>query len=429
MFEQMRWPAWGKHRKWLVLLGLTLVAYVAAMNRAQAFFWLIPALLTATLLTGYFWPRWLVRRLEVTRQGPSRAQEGAVVQFEVQVHNPGRLPRFMVELIDHLPFTDLSGGSLPTGTPQWLGMLNHLPGRRTVMFQVPVPCEKRGFYTLGPVGLASSFPLGLSEARVLCGHAQQTLTVYPDVFSVLHLPLRGAPSQIHRGGYQLPEGSGAAEFSGLREYRRGDNPRHIHWPTTARLNELMVREFEPLASACVFLLLDQTQAANVGVGRHTTFEYAVRIAASLARTACENGIRTRLAGSGSGAMGGVAAFGNVHYQQLLDALAVVDSRAEQTYGAWLAALAPSGLRGETAVVFLSSTRTNWPDTLQALVVLSARGMHLWAVVFDVPSFSPAGDVVRNVYADPQQMNAELLALGAHVVNVRRGDDLVKVFNP
>jgi uncharacterized protein (DUF58 family) len=429
MFGQMNWPAWGKHRKWLVLLGLTLVAYVAAMNRAQGFFWLVPALLMATLLVGHVWPRWLVRRLEVTRQGPSRAQEGAVVEFEVQVRNPGFLPRFMVELIDHLPFTGLSSGSLPKGAPQWLGMLKHLPGRRTVTLQVQVPCEKRGFYKLGPAGLASSFPLGLSEARVLCDHSQQTLTVYPDVFSVLHLPLRGAPSQIHRGGYQLPEGAGAAEFSGLREYRRGDNPRHIHWPTTARLSELMVREFEPLASACMFLMLDQTQAANVGAGRHTTFEYAVRIAASLARTACEKGIRTRLAGSGSGAMGGAAAFGSVHYQQLLDAFAVVDSRADQTYGAWLAEQAPNGLRGETAVVFLSPTRSNWPDVLQALAVLSARGMHLWAVVFDVPSFSPAGDMVRNVYADPQQMNAELLALGAHVVNVCRGDDLVKVFNP
>lgn len=429
MFEQMRWPAWGKHRKWLVLLALTLVAYVAALNRAQAFFWLVPALLTATLLTGYFWPRWLVRRLEVTRQGPSRAQEGAVVQFEVQVHNPGWLPRFMVELIDHLPFTGLSDGSTPKGQPQWLGMLTHLPGRRKLTFQVPVPCEKRGFYTLGPVGLASSFPLGLSEARVLCEHAQQTLTVYPDVFSVLHLPLRGAPSQIHRGGYQLPEGSGAAEFSGLREYRRGDNPRHIHWPTTARLSELMVREFEPLASACLFLLLDQTPVANIGVGKHTTFEYAVRIAASLARTACEKGIRTRLAGSGTGSQVGPAAFGSVHFQHLLDVLAVVDSDADQTYDAWLSAVAPSGLRGETAVVFLTPTRSAWPATCQALAVLGARGMHLWAVVFDVPSFSPAGGLVRNVYADPKQMTAELLAMGAHVVNVRQGDDLVKVFNP
>ena len=98
-----------------------------------------------------------------------------------------------------------------------------------------VRCEQRGFYRLGPVGLASSFPLGLTAARIAADESIRTLTIYPEVFAILALPLRGAPSQVHRGGYLLPEGAGAAEFAGLREYRRGDNPRHVHWPTTARV--------------------------------------------------------------------------------------------------------------------------------------------------------------------------------------------------
>src|SRR5512139_2628423 len=91
-------------RKLLVLSALTAVAYLAAINRAQAFMWAIAALLSATLITGFAWPRWLVKQLSVTRSGPSRAEEGEMIEFQVTVENRGWLPRFMVELVDHLPF-------------------------------------------------------------------------------------------------------------------------------------------------------------------------------------------------------------------------------------------------------------------------------------------------------------------------------------
>ncbi|MDO8340530.1 MAG: DUF58 domain-containing protein, partial [Candidatus Woesebacteria bacterium] len=260
--------SWLQHRMRLVVLtALVLVAYIGAINRAQSLPWFIAAMLTATLLVGLAWPHWLVSRLSVTRRGPDRAEEGESISFLVDVRNHGYLPRFMVELIDHLPFVGAAAGT-PQGGVSTLGMIGYVPGRSARQFVMPLVCEKRGFYHLGPVGLASSFPLGLAEARQQRNEGVHTLTVYPAVFPIVNMSLRGAPSQIHRGGYLLPEGAGAAEFSGLREYRQGDNPRHIHWPTTARMNELMVKQFEPLASACLYLALDLAAESNVGQGRH-----------------------------------------------------------------------------------------------------------------------------------------------------------------
>jgi uncharacterized protein (DUF58 family) len=300
----------GSRRTW-VLAGLTLVAYMAAVNRAQAFMWAMAALLSASLLTGFAWPRWLVKRLKVSRSGPHRGEEGESVQFQVRVSNTGWLPRFMVEVVDRLPFAGLVN---PSAETQVLGVVAYLPGRSCQDFPVPVLCEKRGYYELGPVGLASSFPLGLNEARLVQSESRHPLTVYPRLFHIVSLPLRGAPSQIHRGGYLLPEGAGAAEFSGLREYRRGDNPRHVHWPTTARLNELMVREYEPLASACLTIVLDQAAASNLGQGRESTFEYAVRIAASMARLTCADRIRTRITRQGRPPLLGLPGSGDTPFQ-------------------------------------------------------------------------------------------------------------------
>jgi uncharacterized protein (DUF58 family) len=413
-------------RKLLVLAALTAVAYLAAINRAQAFMWAIAALLSATLITGFAWPRWLVKQLSVTRSGPSRAEEGETIEFQVTVENRGWLPRFMVELVDHLPFIGFNDAKGANGE-KVLGMLAYLPGRKRQQFKVPVLCEKRGYYRLGPVGLASSFPLGLTEAKLNRNEGLQTLTIYPDVFAILSLPLHGAPSQIHRGGYLLPEGAGAAEFSGLREYRRGDNPRHVHWPTTARLNELMVREYEPLASACLYIALDQAAEANVGTGRESTFEYAVRIAASIARSACSQSMRTRVAGDGQVALRGLAGSGDAHFQGILDELAVIACDGNIPYAQLLTEIGPHCLRGETVVVFLSEKQPRWADTLQALATLRARQVNLFAVVFDQASFLPEG-APYGPLTDHTQITAALLELGAYCVTVRRGDDLVRLFN-
>lgn len=421
-------PDWLRtHRKIAILAALTAVAYLAAINRAQPFVWLVPALLVATLATGFLWPRWLVRGLTVTRSGPVRATEGEAIEFAVSVENHGWQPRFMVELVDRLPFV---GSADPEGRggDQVLGLLAFLPGRRRQQFAVRVACEKRGFYQLGPVGLASGFPLGLTEARTTAADSIRTLTIYPEVFAILDLPLRGAPSQVHRGGYLLPEGTGAAEFAGLREYRRGDNPRHVHWPTTARVNELMVREFEPLASACLTLAIDQSAAANVGSGRDATFEVAVRIAASIARFACGQNIRTRLAGDGSRSLRGLPGSGDRHFQSILDELAVIAADGATPYARLLDDLGPQCVRGETVVVFLSGTAGDWDETLRALSTLRARQLHLLAIVFETPGFAPPGNPLAATPADAATMAAALLDLGAHCVTVRHRDDLVRLFN-
>jgi uncharacterized protein (DUF58 family) len=418
------------HFNLLVLAGLTLVIYVAANNRVQALPWGIAALLSATLITGVVWPRWLVRHLSVVRSGPDRAEEGETIVFHVEVKNRGWLPRFMVELVDRLPFVGASKGE-ESSDDKVLGVISYVPGGGRRRFEMPLVCEKRGFYQLGPVGLASSFPLGLVEAKRRRNDGIQTLTVYPDVFTIVSLPLRGAPSQIHRGGYQLPEGAGAAEFSGLREYRRGDNPRHVHWPTTARLNELMVKEFEPLASACLHIVLDLDGRANVGAGRHATFEYALRIAGSIARYAILNNLRVRLSGEGARPLLVPAGSGELQYRNILDELAVADSDGALPYAYVLNRVAVQCLPGETVVVFLSGPPKRDDDLLQSLALLRARRAHLFAVLFERGSFiqEKTSEVSRGGTAPEAALYGGLLDLGAYCVPVHNGDDLVRLFNP
>lgn len=408
----------------LVLAGLTLVVYFAALNRSQPLVWAVAAVLSASLVIGFAWPHWLVSSLTVRRTGPDKAAEGKVISLGVTVENRGWLPRFMVEVMDRLPFVGAGEGCRPGDVA--LGLIGYIPGLGRSGFQVSLICEKRGLYQLGPVGLSTGFPLGLAEARRGGQEGLSTLIVYPEIFPIAAWPLQGAPSLIHRGGHFLPSGTGAAEFRGLREYRRGDNPRHVHWPTSARLSQLMVKEYEPLASPCLYLVLDLAADANVGQGKHATLEYAVKIAASLARLACDNGMPVRLTGHGNQALDVNAGQGETHFGEMLERLAVIDADGETPYRMVLDKVAGDCLAGETAVVFLAEPSERALDTLQSLALLRARGAHLLAICFERTSFL-AVDGGASVSESP--LFAGLLDLGAQVVPVRRGDDLMRLFNP
>lgn len=413
-------------RRFWILAGFALAAYAAAIAREQSLPWLLAALIGGGLLSGLLWPYLLLKRVAIRRIAPQRALEGDTVKFEFEVHNRGRLPRFMLELADHLPFVG-AAELMPAAGARLLGGISYIPGGASRRFELTLQCEKRGFYRLGPVGLASSFPLGLAEVRIAGEQTTPGFTIYPKLFPIQALALLGAPSQIHRGAYCLPEGAGAAEFAGLREYRSGDNPRHVHWPTTARMNELMVKEFEPLASACLYIALDLAKDANVGRGRHSTLEYAIRIAASVAGYACRQNIHNRLLAYGAQTVGFASGKGELHFQHILDALAVVDSDGRTPYAELLTDIALHCQRGETVVLLLSEPPHRDAATLQALALLRARGANLLAVSLDRDSFFPSG---AGMAAAPRRrdLTLGLLEMGVPSLTVRKGDDLTEVFN-
>lgn len=405
-----------------MLAGLTVIAYIAALNRGQALPWGIAALLLATLVTGLLWPHLLIRGLSIKRTGPEKAEEGETVRFQVEMSNPGRVPRFMVQVVDRLPFMGAAAGNAKLDGEHMLGTLAYLGGGVTRSFEIPVMCEKRGYYRLGPVGVASSFPLGLAEARLVQNSGVQSLTIYPDLFPIVSLPLVGSPTEMHRGGLLLPQGSGSAEFSGLREYRRGDHPRHVHWLTTARSNQLMVKEFEPLASASVYLTLDMAKAANIGEGKASSFEYAVRIAASIGRYASMNGMPFRIDGEGRNKLHLGMGAGETHFRELLEALAVVDADGQLPYFTVLQHVALNCRPGQTVVVFLSVPEAQVAETVQSLAMVRARGAHVLAYAFDRASFSELSVETGSSWL-------ALHDLDIPIVTLRKDDDLVRLFNP
>lgn len=217
------------------------------------------------------------REIRLLRRGSgTRLMAGRESRIEIVVENGSRSPSPPLEITDRLPRRETF-------------RVSRIKGRDRASISLPVRFERRGVYELGPAALHLTDPFRLVRmTRRLAGSSE--VVVYPEVFELADFPL----------GSRRAEGSGARsravqrgdEFHGLREYRRGDDPRHIHWKSVARTGELMVKEFAASVPRSYTVALDMARRTRGGSGREV--EDAVSAAASVLGYLNENRLEFRL---------------------------------------------------------------------------------------------------------------------------------------
>jgi uncharacterized protein (DUF58 family) len=133
------------------------------------------------------------------------------------------------------------------------------------------------------------------------------------------------------------------EFESLREFRPGDDPRDIHWRTSARRGRCFVRQFEGNTGRLVVLALDDAQAKESPLGRdpEAPFEAAVSLAASAALVLLRQGFQVGLVTSSAFL---APSAGNTHASRILRHLALVKMQPANETGAGNTVL-PAAVRG------------------------------------------------------------------------------------
>ncbi len=118
-------------------------------------------------------------------------------------------------------------------------------------FKFPTPDLKRGIYFLNSIEVSTSFPFGIVWwTRVLKTSKQKeqnTITVYPRVYPIsgnFLAHIRGVKSTMGLASSSSMITHQSTSFRSVREYRSGDSLRHIHWASTAKYGNLLVREFD-----------------------------------------------------------------------------------------------------------------------------------------------------------------------------------------
>jgi uncharacterized protein (DUF58 family) len=190
-------------------------------------------------------------------------------------------------------------------------------GTRTMRY--PIPAGRRGRLALGPLTVERRDPLGLFRRAQRLGGAM-TLWVHPVVHPARPLPVGSVPD--FEGRRTETARGGTTTFSSLREYVPGDDPRRIHWRTTARTGVLMVREQMDTTEPTTTVVLDTRSDALTPHG----FEHAVEVAASVAQAAINASRPARVLIPGEDEVA-LAACGA---ESLLDRLAAAEQNTDDT---------------------------------------------------------------------------------------------------
>jgi len=223
-------------------------------------------------------------------------------------------------------------------------------GREGSRIEAPLDFARRGVYELGPAEVRVADPFGLlSFARRF--EQRMEVVVYPKTHDLRGFPLRGGNVDA---GARGSRGRRGEEFAGLREYRRGDDRRHIHWKSVARTGELFVKEFSLQAPRHHSVVLDlrregiRTPEAEV--------EDAVSAAASLLAHLARERLPFRLLCTGRGEASGASTEFGADEASLWEAMRLLATvRADGNRPLGEAVLAERGDLGE-GVVLVSRTR-------------------------------------------------------------------------
>ncbi|OKK19212.1 hypothetical protein AMK16_13770 [Streptomyces sp. CB00455] len=217
------------------------------------------------------------------RLTPERVSAGAEARVQLRMDNVSRLPTGLLMLQDRVPY-------VLGPRPRFVLDRVEPGGRREVSYRVR--SDLRGRYPLGPLQLRLTDPFGLVELTRSFS-AYDTLTVIPRTEPLPPVRLAGQASGYGDGSRRSLALAGEDDVI-PRDYRRGDDLRRVHWRSTARYGELMVRREEQPQRSRATVLLDTRSTAFEGAGPDSAFEWAVSAAASALVHLLEHGFAVRL---------------------------------------------------------------------------------------------------------------------------------------
>jgi uncharacterized protein (DUF58 family) len=302
---------------------------------------------------------------------PHRAQVGASSRVVLRLQNLSRLPTGTMLLEDKLPY---ALGSRPRL------VLERLGAHQASSVAYTVRADVRGRYEVGPLVVRLTDPFGLCEL-VRAFPSVDRLTVIPQVIPLPSIRLAGEYAGAGESRARSVAVHGEDDAA-TREYRDGDDLRRVHWRSTARVGELMVRREEQPWESRATVVLDTRGPAHRGEGPTASFEWAVSAAASISLHLRSGGYKLRLVtgsgtdldaaeGDGEGAL--LDHLAEVKLAQRGDIAQLIDRVRHRTDGGLI--IGVFGLLTPAEAELLAALRTNGA-TCVALLIDSTTWLNL-----------------------------------------------------
>jgi uncharacterized protein (DUF58 family) len=394
--------------RWL-LITILLLSFALTILGGYTMLWRLFIFLVVLLLLSYVWLRLNVRYIDGRVENlPKYCRVGEQFEEEFVFINHGRIPTALIEARQD---TDMPG-NCDVAT-------FHLTSQGSYRWQTKMSCTRRGEYSLGNITARITDPLGFLSINQRFGWGQYVI-VFPDTIDVPYfqaLPHQ-EPGSSPRRWFASQTSPNASR---VREYASGDSLRHIHWQTTAHTGNLMVKEFDPDRTNYIYkdiwIILDMAWASQVGEGDESTAEYAVTIAASLAKKYLDSGKKVGLLASGDRSYLYLPETGEEQIEGVMRSLALVMPGGEVTVDALLLSQEERFDIGSAVIVITASDIKRVGPVLRRIV---KRGTTVTAILLDAISFGgqiSAAETARG-----------LVASGVHAYIVRRGANISRALD-
>jgi uncharacterized protein (DUF58 family) len=367
--QRLRWTREGLVYGivWLGLLGTGLMQQINLIL-------LVAGLAAGPMVGSIFVSASMLRRLRISRRVPAYIFSGEPLTIDYSLDNDRRWTAALALILtdEMSPADRLVSGSSGLAP---VAFFPRVAGRSRARVRWQGVAPRRGRYQFRSLDLATRSPFGLLERRVAIAETDD-LTVYPEVGQ-----LSRRWQYIHREASETRRGSRhdrstqQQEYHGLRDYRPGDSPRWIHWRTSARIGQPMVKEFEQQHEQDLAILLDPwLPRTKVTPEQREAMEEAIKFAATVCLETCRHpGRRLLLGWTGPtpSVRQGPSSVKLLH--ELLEQLATVRPATEGGFSDLLDVVPPSILR-ESFLVVISTRPINLMEEAERSTRLSAASL-------------------------------------------------------
>lgn len=271
-------------KKWIflfiIILSNLLVGLKVSVGFVHFFFWFLLSVVVINL--AWITIQYFAIRLHLVRVFINRVQEEGILEIETLIRNDSSLPAFNLVLEDYLSCAE-------TGEKKKLFLIEYLEAGAFLKKRYSCLCPQRGKYKIGPIGVYFFDPLGLFFLKRTY-QIYSELYIYPRTFSIKKFPnlIKGVPPWF--GLETARVSADEDEFFGVREYKEGDPIKKIHWISTARKNQLIVKQFQRQTFFRATIVFNLEKDKDFGEGKERISEYIIRIAASVAKYLIERDI-------------------------------------------------------------------------------------------------------------------------------------------
>lgn len=420
----------GRSFWWIIgLIGLGVVlTQIPNLSGNPIYLRLILAL-GIIVIANFLWTLFALTGVEIKRSTrTTRKQVGEVFTENYEVINRSKVPKMLIKVTDKSDLPGSAGSKVLT----WMG------GRQSRPYAAYTLLQKRGWIWLGPTEVESGDMFGLFRIKKNF-ETEKRLLIMPYTVPIRQFP---APFGMLSGGQALRQKTleVTSYAAGVREYVPGDPLRRIHWPTSARKQELIVKEFEkdPMAEVWVFLdaresvhshleELEEKQLSGFWwVKQKQVFhlppyseEYAISAAASISQYYINQKRKVGLVTSGLTYTILPPERGERQLGKILETLSVIQPEGDMPLWGLISSQLGNLVRGSTVILITSSS----DEKLMTVVLeLIQRGIIPVVILLESLSFGggSTGDHLEN----------SLFQKGIYSITIRAGDDLRAVLeNP